>query len=268
MTITAKVVADSINTCGDRLITLELEYPRFIHSEFMTHRVFSRNAASSRAIPVPKMLERVKADPAMPVHWGRNKPGMQAEEELSPEMMEQCKADWLEARDKAVSVVEKMLEYKPHKQVVNRLLEPFLHIRTLVTATDYRNFFLLRDHPDAQPEIRALAVAMREAINESYPVTRRHNEWHYPYIGESESGLSHKDKLKVSAARCARVSYLYHDGKPTDLQKDIELHDRLLMNHPIHASPAEHQAVALDESERFNNFTGWVQYRWYLENGN
>ena len=65
--IKAKIIADSINSKRCRLTSWVLEYPRFIHAEIMIHRVFSRNAASSRAIPTEKIIQNIIDDPAMPV---------------------------------------------------------------------------------------------------------------------------------------------------------------------------------------------------------
>ena len=187
MTIEAKVVLDSISEEGVRLTTMELTYPRFIHAEFMTHRVFSRNASSSRAIPVEKMIERVKKEPAEPVHWGKNQPGMQANEELQWDALVQTRKAWLEARDAAVKFAARMHELGAHKQIVNRVLEPFSHITVLVTATEWDNFFALRCHPDADPTMRTLAEAMREAMAASDTYNAQPGwSWHLPYITEAD----------------------------------------------------------------------------------
>lgn len=263
--ITAKVIADSVNTYDQRITTLELQYPRFIHSEFMTHRVFSRNAASSRAIPVAKMIEQVRHDPAMPVHWGKNQPGMQAHQEVPH--AEHVKDLWRQAARLAADQAEALAAVGLHKQVANRLLEPFQLMRTIVTATEWSNFFHLRDHDDAQPEIRALAVAMREAMEASTPKRLREGEWHLPYVLESEVRLVREEVLRMlSTARCARVSYLTHDGQTPDVDKDIALYERLVGSHPIHASPAEHQATpAKYATDRSGNFKGWIQHRKLIE---
>ena len=183
MTITAKVICDSIcKQSKIRITTLELEYPRFIHSEFMTHRMFSRNASSSRAIPIMKMIQAVIDNPAMPIHWGKNQAGMQAREQLEDRYQLQAQLLWKAARDSAVEHAKTMLALGAHKQIVNRILEPFTHIRVIVTATNFANFFALRDHEDAQPEIRELAVAMKKAIEESTPQLLGIGEWHLPYL--------------------------------------------------------------------------------------
>jgi len=167
MTITAKVITHSCAAGVPDLITMQCRYPRFIHAEFMTHRVFSRNASSSRAIPIERMIQDVIDDPAMPVAWGSNKPGMQAGVELPHwRVAREC---WLDARDAAVERAKEMMNLGAHKQIVNRLLEPFGHISVVVTATEWDNFFALRCHPDADPTMRALAEAMWDAITASLP---------------------------------------------------------------------------------------------------
>lgn len=168
--ITAKVIEHSSSQDGVDLITLQLRYPRFIHSEFMTHRVFSRNASSSRAIPVAKMLAQVRNDPAMPIHWGANQAGMQAHAELQGIGRSRAAARWKLAAEAAANHAEVLNELGLHKQVANRILEPFQLISVIVTATEWANFFELRNHPDAQPEIRQLAVVMLEAISQSTAV--------------------------------------------------------------------------------------------------
>lgn len=269
--IQAKVIADSVSTAGVRITTLELQYPRFIHGEVMTHRVFSRNAMSSRAIPVAKMIEQVRKDPAMPIHWGKNQPGMQANEQLEGHALQAVQACWMQAADAAAGLAEAMQAYGAAKQVANRILEPFQWMRTLVTSTEWDNFFELRAHPDAQPEFHELALQMQAAMGSSEHVLRAPGNdvgsWHLPYILDSERALYRPDILvKLSTARCARVSYLTHDGETPDVQKDLALYDRLVGSRPLHASPAEHQACALSiGATKSRNFRGWTQHRSLLE---
>ena len=268
MTITARIIANSISEDDVRLTTMELMYPRFIHAEFMTHRVFSRNASSSRAIPVAKMIEQVRTNPAVPIHFGKNQPGMQAREELTGEACREVKADWMFVASVAAEAAKRMAAQGAHKQVVNRILEPFQHIHVVVTATDWDNFFQLRAHDDAQPEIRELALQMRAAMNASTPVPMQFLDWHLPYIQAHECQLHATDVLrKCSAARCARVSYLTHDGATPSIEKDLELFERLVGSVPIHASPTEHQATpAKWLTNLHGNFRGWVQHRKLIEN--
>lgn len=296
----AIIVADSISEAGVRLTTFQLRYWRPIHSELMTHRVFSRNAGSSRARPSAKIIEQVRRNPWGPIHWGVNQAGMQAHTELGEQELMQAKSNWHLAARWAADAAQVMLDINVHKQIVNRLLEPFTYIDVLVTATDFANWFALRDHPAAQPEIQELAKLMKQAYQESLPTLLHGGQWHLPYITEEDwknaywkckegritrDEPSYKEKLavvlKISVARCARVSYKAFDGNVAPIEKDLELYDQLLGSQPVHASPAEHQATP-DEiievergdiiSERYanyelhGNFRGWIQYRKTLPN--
>lgn len=260
MTISAKVIEDSISAGCPRLITMELKYPRFIHSEFMTHRVFSRNASSSRAIPIEKMIQSVLDDAAMPVEWGSNKPGMQAGSQIN--CREEAADRWLLARDEAVHHARRLHGLGLHKQIVNRVLEPFAHITVVVTSTEWDNFFALRRHDDADPTIRALADAMWIAQISSTPRKLTLGDAHLPYLNDSER--NHMYCQRLSAARCARVSYLTHDGTVPSVEEDLALYHRLVGSAPMHASPLEHQATPdgqRDNKHHWGNLRGWVQYR-------
>lgn len=269
MTITVKVLARSRHPGCPDLITVQARYPRFIHAEVLTHRAFCRNASSSRAIPVSRMIRDVIEDPAMPAEWGANRPGMQAGEDpgtpvpnwdlcsdLAPKALPREVA-WLKARDAAVAAARAFADAGYHKQVVNRLLEPFAHISVIITATDWANFFELRDSPAADPTMRALAKAIRQAIEESRPVEMTADDWHLPYA-------AHGAPLHVSVARCARVSYNNHDGTPSDPEADRALAQRLLAER--HMSPFEHQARPAP-GERHGPLTGWINLRTMIERG-
>jgi hypothetical protein len=306
MTQEAKIIADSISPDGIRLTTMQLRYPKMIHSEFMTHRVFSRNASSSRAIPVERMIEDVLRDPVIPSFWGKNQPGMSAAEEHNwpvPTCWNIVHADihegynsisrekaWLSARDNAVEMARAFAKAGYHKQIVNRLLEPWAHINVVVTATEFANFFALRCHPGAQPEMRDLAEKMKSALDASTPKLLRPGEWHLPYVTDYEVKTTqfrfplrdpfvHETLTKLSVARCARVSYLTHEGKPPDVGDDLKLYWRLVGAEPLHASPAEHQAtpdsrIADHENDEWvwrypnehGNLVGWRQFRKTLPN--
>ncbi len=290
MSFDAKVLADSLSPAGHRLTTLEATFPRFVLAEFNTHRVFSRNSASSRAIPIFKQLRRVLEHPYVPIEFGANQPGMQAGAPLEGEARLAAEGEWLGARDDAVRHVLALIagpdevapdedlaaaldrverlykgEDRPegwlnvHKQVANRLLEPFMWHTVIVTATEWDNFFNLRCHGDAQPEIRRIATAMRDAREASEPAALGDDEWHLPLIRpeDREQVDSLEVLLKVSAGRCARVSYLTHAGQ-RDLSADVELHDRLISSG--HMSPLEHPAQPADD-EWHGNFHGWRSYR-------
>lgn len=252
--ISAKVVAHS-EFAGTEIHTLELKYPRFIHAEFMTHRMFSRNASSSRAIPVKKLLEQIAEQPAMPIHWGKNQPGMQAREECDEKVEVVAYEDtsafisredaWKEIATESSYYAGWFSEAGYHKQIVNRLTEPYQFIKVVVTATEWDNFFKLRLHEDAQPEIYELARCMFEAMEASDPSYLEEDEWHLPYVTNEEVLMYSNSSIarKLSVARCARVSYQNHDKSDPDYVKDMELHDMLL--NAGHMSPFEHQATPM-----------------------
>lgn len=279
MIISSNIVKYSSTYSGSTIVTFELVYPRMILAELNTHRVFSRNSSSSRAIPIRKMIEMVQNTPAMPIHWGMNQSGMQAQQQVPN--IEAAKQLWLEGASKAVEVAEKMIEQQLHKQVVNRILEPYQWMKTVLTTTELENFFELRVHKDAQPEIHELARQMQLSIKKTIPVLIDDNEWHLPYVSEDEADeLGINDAIKVSASCCAQVSYRNNNK---DLDKAKEIYHRLVDTKPVHASPFEHQATPMPyvegkksfeelftegvthvnkNGERFSgNFKNWIQLR-------
>ena len=270
MAFSARILKDSISEAGHRLTTMEVTFPRIILAEFNTHRAFSRNSASSRAIPVEKMLKKVEEDPFVPVHWGKNQKGMQANDEVSPELAWTSEVEWLSARDAAVKHAKELLKLGIHKQITNRLLEPWLWHTVIVTATEWSNFFALRCHPDAQPEIQRIARMMKELHDASKPRHVDDHGWHLPLVDDHQQliddGFSADDIARISVGRCARVSYLTHDGK-RDPNADIELAERLKLSG--HSSPWEHVGQPmerwwLDEPGLTGwdgNFYGWHQLR-------
>lgn len=260
--ISAKIIEDS--THGSvRLTTLELEYPRYIHSELMTHRVFSRNAQSSRAIPISRSIANIKETNWFPIFM-RNKSGMAASEPLEGADLIYAKNQWLLAKEDAITRAEYLSSIGVHKQIVNRLLEPFSTIKVILSSTYFSNFFNLRIHPGAQQEIQVLAESMRDALDSSTPSQLDIGQWHLPYIREEERDLPIDLLVKVSTARCARVSYLNHDGF-RDIDKDLDLHDTLVKEG--HMSPTEHVATPAVSDRYYGNFRGWIQYRKHLEYG-
>lgn len=256
--ITARVVADSLSPVGKRITTFVLTYPRFIHSEFMTHRIFSKNSSSSRAIPVGKMIEAINCSPAMPEYYGAAQKGMQAAVEMLPEQIVEYKRDIDTLRGNALGFADKW-KLVAHKQTLNRYLEPWAHITVLCTSTEWGNFFNLRAHREAQPEIRMLAVAMLRAGRDSKAMLLGKDEWHMPFGDQMPEDAPLADKLKIATARAARVSYLNFEGSHDPL-KDIALHDQLAASG--HWSPFEHCAQALHSAQIMSgNFRGWGQYR-------
>jgi hypothetical protein len=277
-----EVILDSVSPDNIRLTTIRLRYWRPIHAELMTHRVFSRNARSSRAVPVTTLL---KEDPFIP-EFGSNQKGMQSGAVLDPETMARAKHVWLDLIGHTRALVKELQELGVHKQWANRPLEWFGWIDVLVTSTDWDNWFELRDHPDATPEIHDLAIQMRIAMDLSSPELMAYGEWHLPYITavewqDDEGGrISYGPKLEalkvLSAARCARLSYKPFDGNP-DYDAEKTRYDRLVSSTPVHASPTEHLAtpdmklevslgkgqriIVWQEAEKQGNFVGWKQHR-------
>lgn len=264
MAFSARVLLDSISPAGARLTTMELRYPRFIHSELLTHRVLSRNSSSSRAIPIAKMIAAVREDPALPVWWGRNQSGMQAFAQIDADARAAAEAEWRSALADALRHAERLAQkdIDLHKQLVNRLLEPFAWITVIVTATEWANFFTQRTHEDAQPELKHLAEMMLAAYRAGVPRPVALGRWHLPLILDDERQLPEETLAKISVARCARVSYLTHEGR-RDHAKDLELYERLLGGGANgHWSPFEHVATPLaDPVASSGNFVGWEQYR-------
>jgi thymidylate synthase ThyX len=218
------------------------------------------------------MLEQVRYDPAYPIQWGKNQPGMQANGTLDQAYATQAKIEWFEASRHAADSAEKMMQLGLAKEVANRILEPFQWIHVVMTTTELDNFFELRNHPDAQPEIHQLAALMLHAYEESKPQVLKEGEWHLPYITKEELADSffkqpeNQDKLlKMSAARCCRVSYLKHDGQVPSIADDLALANRLAGSVPIHASPFEHPAMCVEDDKFFFNHRGWQSYRWFYE---
>lgn len=303
----AKVILASKPTNGaPPIITMHLRYPRIIHSELMTHRVFSRNARSSRAVPVKTMLQEIMTAPFVPWHWGKNQRGMQAGEEWNnpvtvPTLTGGCQDlsredAWLCARDWATMIAEGFMNSDYHKQIANRLLEPFMFIDVLVTSTQWANFRHLRDHEDAEPHIRDLAVLVGKALDDAEYQELKSGEWHLPYVtlADREEVRSRVGSragsdaafwemlLMLSTARCARISYTPFDGDAS-YERELSRYDDLVGSEPLHASPTEHQATP-DEFGHFGHFIddgfsvdgvptwkskelagnlgeGWIQYR-------
>ena len=289
-----KIIKHSISELGMPLITAQFKYPRFIHAEFMTHREFSRNASSSRAIPVEKMIDQVLYDPAMPIHWGQNQKGMQADHQLDAGSRMIAEEKWREAARAAADIAGKMSVLGLHKQVANRILEPFQWMHVIATTSNTSNFFGLRRHKDAQPEIKLVADLWHQALEETPAQLLKTGEWHLPYIAEADRQAAFQHLkigrwqrseptdaevtnilIAMSAARCARVSYLTHEGNLPTVQQDLDLYQRLVGAQPLHASPTEHQAtpdiktkgdfegygVRWANEQEHGNLKGWRQFR-------
>lgn len=258
----------------ENLWTFELTYPRYIHSEFMTHRVFSRNASSSRAIPVKRMIEQVRENTVIPPKVFMNQKGMVGETEADPVTTTAFHVLWEEAAENACKTAEMMERLGIHKQHVNRILEPFQFIKVIVTATDWYNFFVLRLAPDAQPEIRELASAIYDEMKRYHnkavgvlELDKEHIVVSLPYITDEDIKEIGKEEyhllMKISAARCARVSYNNHDGSKPDIEKDLKLYGHLYDSK--HMSPMEHACIRDEDRRKNANLTGWKSLRYLIE---
>ncbi len=286
--IQAEIIADSINEFGNRLTTFVLTFPRIVLAEFNTHRMISKNSASSRAIPYAKMLDMVQNNPFIPISFMKEHKGMQGTDYFEGESAELIKIEWLAARDAAVKSSQVLSEMGLTKQMCNRILEPFMWHKVIATGSDWENFFALRAHDAAEIHIQKLAYTMLDVYNASTPKQLKAGEWHIPYgdnmdmdqlnkitqeyfeQNPSESYNTHKiDEfmVKIATARCARVSYTVvgEEGKPDNYENDIKLHDRLIQMG--HNSPAEHCAMSHNDVYS-GNFRGFIQYRKTLQNEN
>lgn len=260
------MIADSLSPEGHRLTTMELVFPRIILSEFNTHRVFSRNSASSRAIPASRMREMVELNPYIPARFTSNKPGMQGGEFLADGENEAARNSYYLALQGALTTHRELEALGVHKQHANRILEPWMWHTVVVSSTEWDNFFNLRLNPAAQPEIQGLAFEMYQALLTSAPVQfQRYDEWHLPYITDEEKHFDQEMLKKVSVARCARVSYMRQNDQ-REYMEDVVLYMRL--RDAGHWSPFEHVATPTTHEiyiENEANFMGWVQLRHVVE---
>ncbi|MCD8487968.1 MAG: FAD-dependent thymidylate synthase [Desertifilum sp.] len=255
-----EIILDSITDNGCRLTTFRINFWKILLAELNTHRALSRCSASSRAVPAKVMRDRVINNPFIPIYWGQNQKGMQADKELPEDKIAQAIEIWLEAAKCAAHYHTELEIIGVHKQVCNRLLEPWLTSQVIVSGTEWRNFFRLRDHKDAQPEFQVRAAEMHRLYKESTPQYLAPGEYHLPFIRDEEQGYPLYTKLRVSASRCARSSYFKGGSEYSQVDEDMELFGRL-SGDPPHVSPTEHQAEALKTRERCGNFVGWRQFR-------
>lgn len=272
----ARIVCDSIGPHGIRLTTMEMMGWQASHPDFMTHRMFSRNAASTRAIPAHIWRDQVIHDPFLPLFWDRNQPGMQGYlGQLDGVDLEIAQTLWNMARRESVNAHRTITEQPEgkglHKQVANRLLMPFMGILKVVTGIEsaWANYFHLRCHHAAQKEEAVQAFAAAEAYFASTPIRMPAGGLHLPYVNQSEVTRWGKEwALRHSSARCARVSYMRQNE--VDYEAEERIYARLTNpntpreydpEEPVHGSPMEHPAECLEEAEPSGNFVGWRQHR-------
>lgn len=272
--INAEIIADSVNETGQRLTTFLVVFPRIVLAEFNTHRMLSRNSASSRAIPFETMLNRLETEPFIPIKFQKDHKGMQGSEYFEGKEEESAIHHWTCAKNNAIAVAKQMSEAGITKQLCNRILEPFMYHTVIVTGSDWENFFKLRAHPAAEIHIQDLAHKMLVEYNRSEPKELKAGEWHIPFGDKMDMERLHlllepnrkidpslqdieDAKIKIATARCARVSYLNYEGND-DYEADVKLHDRLA--EMGHWSPFEHCASATTDIQS-GNFRGFLQYR-------
>ena len=258
LTYEAIILADSINEFGNRLTTMKITLPRFILAQLNTHRIFSKNAASSRAVPVSRVIQTVIDSPFIPT-FATNRAGMQAGQALSPVRHALAIGLWKLGVYTSVGISYLLSKLGVHKQWSNRPLEPYAWETVIVSSTGWSNFFKQRLDGHAQPEMQTIARLMYEAMQASTPQMMRAGEWHLPYIQPHERiCFTIKEQICISTARVARVSYARHE-EFFSLKKDIARHDDMLRLG--HMSPFEHVAQAWTAPDRKGNFIGWQQYR-------
>jgi hypothetical protein len=264
----AKVIADSCTRTGRRITTLELVLHRWVLAELNTHRVLVKSSASSRAIPVERQLEMIGDDDARPVSWPAEQPGMQGGAELTGQALAEAQEFYDICRNAAVMATANYLAEHPdkatrlHKSVTNRLIEPYMQHKVVMTGTAWQNFFGLRVHPDAQPEIRVAAELAKEAYDRSSPVLLEPGEWHLPYIDDEDRAVAPDvaSLVRGSVSRAARTSSFQHGapGEPVvkDLAKDQSLYAKLVSAEPMHAAPLEHVATPDLQNEHVVDIAG------------
>lgn len=300
MPLRVNVLLDSISRGGFRLLTFRLEFPRVLLAEWNTHRVLSRNAASSRAVPFERMVKRLYDGNAYFPNFGVNKGGMQASEFLTGQALKEAAAAYKTAMENAVGGAVTLANLGVHKQDVNRVIEPYTFTRVVATSTEWDNFLALRTDFAAYPPFRRLARAMAVARSRSTPKVRGDYEWHLPFA-RPEDWDTARDEVKKgsyketqaseefaafqraaepgtfldetlatyavcrwSAARCARTSYETHEKKAPNPADDEKTYSTLMGQSIKHPSPCEHQGRPMgrfDPSYWRGNFAGWVQFR-------
>ena len=272
--ISAECIAASVYKGAPPIYTVVTRSPKFLDAEMRTHRILSQNSSSSRAIPVEKIIKQVEDGPFVPHDWRKAQKGMQGDEPLIGAPRRDAEETWRMARHDAISAAKKLAKLGAHKQLVNRLLEPWTWQDKVVTGTEWENFFNLRCHPAAQPEMQALASCIREAIENAEPIDLSDGSWHLPFVLDEERETFPLEwLLDYSAARCARISYANHGTNQIDRIKDLKLATRL--SEDGHRTPFEHQARKLrcedkgiyfrDDAHWSANFRGWFQYRKEIE---
>lgn len=261
----AQILKDSVAPNGVRLTTIEVEYPHAVHKDIMTHRAFSRNFQSFRAMPPEDVIAKIEEDPFIPETFNSRVKGMHQGDELDKNTQEVLRLDWMTQIDSAIDIARNWLSHDVAKQQINFLLQDFTWIKGIITATEWDNFWGLRADvidPNAQPrpEVKIIAQLMKKAYTNSEPQELQNGEWHRPLVfPEDEAVLDERALNLLSAGRCARVSYDKHSlSEP--IASSLSRAEILMKNG--HWSPVEHIATPGHEADKFSgNFRGWVQLR-------
>lgn len=255
-------------TTKKRIATFIITMPKFIQAQINSHRMLSRNAASSRAIPAKIIRQRVLKNPFIPVEFSKNKAGMRGGDHFTGIELFFAKKIWLYARYIPCFFHYMGEKLKIHKEIINRLIEPWMFTEVILTATEWENFLKLRIDNSSQPEIQFIAKNIKNILETEKPFILKTGEYHLPFISQEEKEKYSIEELKkISTARCARVSYKLYDGRDSSLEKDIQLCEKLITGG--HWSPFEHITTPLSNLEQSGNFIGWKQYRkeFLYENG-
>lgn len=297
MTVDVKLLQHSCSPDGISMYSFEVEIPRIILAEWNTHGMLNTNAQSSRAVPTKKLIEEVRRNPYMPSYWGRNQKGMQAYEECNePVKGDSREAFWDICVQTNCVFAEAFEEAGYHKQIANRVIEPYSHTKLVVSGTEWNNFFNLRIHKDAEPNIREMAVQIYKLIHQSQGEYINNGEWHLPYISRyrqegrmkylfDQQEVSLEEALRISLACVAQVSYRTLNTDPEIIER---IHNNLFPSNgdPIHGSPAQHLATPFKEIQCKGDWQegethrdrdgyswsaqlrGWCQYRKLIPNEN
>lgn len=274
--IQSKIIKDTLNAYSDdRIVTFELVLPKYLVAEVNKHTVLHNSCQSSRAVPVAKMIQSVEENPFIPYYWQKPHKGMQGYEYYTNEnKISQLREEWLNARDNAV-ITAKKLQNEVSKQTINRLLEPFMYVKMVLTGTEFGNFFnqrcpiFLNNKGNKVKSRTGLGFGVdftstkgQADIHLQILAEMMHNEMYYnsnpvesfehiPYDIGKEYPL--EARLHYSASQCARISFTtITDDKQFSLERNLQLAQGLIVEG--HAEPFSHQAIGMNDNT-YNKFS-------------
>lgn len=268
--VKVSLIAMTRNAYSNKVITTLLcEYPRYIHSEIMTHRQLSRNSGSSRATPFNIYCERIIKDPAFFAELGINRSGMNADSVLNKENAEAFKHEYMQLMHHTVdTAMSWSAKYNLHKQIINRVLEPYVRTSTVITATEWDNFLYTRAiAKGVEPVMHLLANCIKQAVDYANE-NAKDGVAHLPFVTDNEfNTCSLKDCVKHAVSRSARCTILSNVTKKlSTIEEDEKLYNWLSSADPMHASPFEHIAFATKSYEPYYNLRGgWMSQRFVLD---